>query len=99
MCGAARLCAKTAAHALATSRRAQAMSPRQAPATPGWVLRSELVARRPADFVVSPQGFLPLVSDPAVRQWALEVHALWNHLHRVVRRPSSLGRARPSTST
>ncbi len=89
MCGAARLCTGTAAHALATGCRAQALSPRRAPDTPGWVLCSELVARRAADFVASPRGFLPLVGDPAVRQWALEVHALWNDLHRVVRRPST----------
>ena len=47
---------------------------------------SELTATPAADFVAQPPGFLPKVTDAAIRQWALDVHALWNELHREVSR-------------
>ncbi len=46
---------------------------------------SELTAATAADFRPSPAGFLPLVEEPSIRQWALDVHMLWNELYRVVR--------------
>ncbi|KAI6706992.1 hypothetical protein NL676_009954 [Syzygium grande] len=45
---------------------------------------SDLVYAQPADFVPEPEGFLPRVRSPAVRAWALEVHALWRNLSRRV---------------
>ncbi|KAI6706997.1 hypothetical protein NL676_009959 [Syzygium grande] len=45
---------------------------------------ADLVYAQPADFVPGPEGFLPQVKDPAVRAWALEVHALWRNLSRRV---------------
>ncbi|XP_056174090.1 probable trehalase [Syzygium oleosum] len=45
---------------------------------------SDLVYAQPADFVPEPEGFLPRVRNPAVRAWALEVHALWTNLSRRV---------------
>ncbi|KAI6706996.1 hypothetical protein NL676_009958 [Syzygium grande] len=45
---------------------------------------SDLVYAQPADFVPEPEGFLPRVRNPAVRAWALEVHALWPNLSRRV---------------
>ncbi|KAF8028046.1 hypothetical protein BT93_E0839 [Corymbia citriodora subsp. variegata] len=43
-----------------------------------------MVPARPADFVPEPEAFLPRVKNPAVRAWALEVHALWRNLSRRV---------------
>ncbi|KAF8028045.1 hypothetical protein BT93_E0838 [Corymbia citriodora subsp. variegata] len=45
---------------------------------------ADMVPARPADFVPEPEGFLPRVKNPAVRAWALEVHALWRDLSRRV---------------
>ncbi|CAA7391901.1 unnamed protein product [Spirodela intermedia] len=45
---------------------------------------ADLVYAEPADFVPEPKGFLPKVKNPAVRAWALEVHALWKNLSRRV---------------
>ncbi|XP_010055990.2 probable trehalase [Eucalyptus grandis] len=45
---------------------------------------SDLVPARPPDFVPEPAGFLPRVKSPAVRAWALKVHALWSNLSRHV---------------
>ncbi|CAA6656334.1 unnamed protein product [Spirodela intermedia] len=47
---------------------------------------ADLVYAEPADFVPEPKGFLPKVKNPAVRAWALEVHALWKNLSRRCRR-------------
>ncbi|XP_030540312.1 probable trehalase isoform X2 [Rhodamnia argentea] len=44
----------------------------------------DLVSVQPADFVPEPEGFLPRVKNPAVRAWALQVHALWRNLSRRV---------------
>ncbi|KAK9076642.1 hypothetical protein SSX86_004976 [Deinandra increscens subsp. villosa] len=38
----------------------------------------------PVDFVAEPDGFLPKVGHPGVRNWALEVHSLWKNLTRKV---------------
>ncbi|KAK9807093.1 hypothetical protein WJX73_003834 [Symbiochloris irregularis] len=48
------------------------------------VAGSDFTRYEPADY--SPDGppeFLPLVTDPAIRQWALEVNALWPYLSRI----------------
>ncbi|CAL1373652.1 unnamed protein product [Linum trigynum] len=45
---------------------------------------SDLVAHEPVDFVAEPDGFLPMVLNPKVRAWALEVHSLWKNLSRKV---------------
>jgi alpha,alpha-trehalase len=45
---------------------------------------SDLEEYVPSDFQQSPPGFLPNVTDPAVRQWALDVHGLWLNLSRRV---------------
>ncbi len=46
---------------------------------------SELTAATAGDFRPQPDNFLPLVRQPEIRQWALDVHTLWNQLYRVVR--------------
>ena len=38
----------------------------------------------PDDFSSEPEGFLPNVTDPAIRQWALAVNDLWQDLCREV---------------
>ncbi|KAH9625820.1 hypothetical protein KSS87_020474 [Heliosperma pusillum] len=45
---------------------------------------SDLVYVEPVDFVKEPHGFLPKVKNSEVREWALEVHALWKNLSRKV---------------
>ena len=40
----------------------------------------------PSDFSSEPKGFLPNVTDPGVRSWALAVNKLWQDLVREVRR-------------
>ncbi|XP_057967996.1 probable trehalase isoform X1 [Malania oleifera] len=44
----------------------------------------DLVYFLPANFVPTPEGFLPAVKHPNVRAWALEVHSLWKNLSRRV---------------
>ncbi|KAK4794982.1 hypothetical protein SAY86_012976 [Trapa natans] len=44
----------------------------------------DLVVVEPPDYVPEPEGFLPKVKHPAVRAWALQVHALWRNLSRAV---------------
>ncbi|XP_058179607.1 probable trehalase [Rhododendron vialii] len=44
----------------------------------------DLVYAEPPDFVPEPEGFLPAVENPVVREWALEVHKLWKNLSRRV---------------
>ena len=41
---------------------------------------SDLETCVPEDWVPDPAGFLPAISEPDVRAWALQVHALWTHL-------------------
>lgn len=45
---------------------------------------SDLQPANPPDFVAEPPNFLPNVTDPAIRRWALDVHSLWNLLTRQV---------------
>lgn len=45
---------------------------------------SDLVAADPPDFHAEPRGFLPKVESGEARAWALEVHALWKDLTRLV---------------
>ncbi|KAI8546163.1 hypothetical protein RHMOL_Rhmol07G0096200 [Rhododendron molle] len=40
----------------------------------------DLVYAEPVDFSPEPEGFLPAVENPEVREWALEVHLLWKSL-------------------
>lgn len=40
----------------------------------------DLVFFEPEDFVPEPEGFLPKVENPKVREWALKVHSLWKSL-------------------
>ena len=49
------------------------------------LLHSDLDTYSPPDFQPEPEGFLPLVTDTAIRKWALQVHALWPYLSRIVR--------------
>mmetsp|Transcript_3283 Transcript_3283/g.9510 ORF Transcript_3283/g.9510 Transcript_3283/m.9510 type:complete len:550 (-) Transcript_3283:20-1669(-) len=44
---------------------------------------SELKASQAKDFVATPNNFLPEVNNASIRQWALDVHGLWNQLYRV----------------
>ncbi|KAE9466241.1 hypothetical protein C3L33_01858, partial [Rhododendron williamsianum] len=44
----------------------------------------DLVYAELPDFVPEPEGFLPAVENPVVREWALEVHKLWKNLSRRV---------------
>lgn len=44
---------------------------------------SDFDAYSPPEFVPEPEGFLPLVTDPGIRSWALQVHALWPYLSRI----------------
>lgn len=44
----------------------------------------DLVYAEPVDFVPEPDGFLPGVKNPEMRNWALEVHSLWKNLSRKV---------------
>lgn len=44
---------------------------------------SDVSAEQAPDFKPQPVNFLPNVTEPAIRQWALDVHALWNQLYRV----------------
>ncbi|KAE9451083.1 hypothetical protein C3L33_16996, partial [Rhododendron williamsianum] len=44
----------------------------------------DLVYAEPVDFSPEPEGFLPAVENPEVREWALEVHFLWKSLCRRV---------------
>lgn len=46
---------------------------------------SELTPAQADDFNATLPNFLPLVQSAPVRQWALDVHQLWNDLYRVVR--------------
>ena len=50
--------------------------------TPIVLLCSDLLACQPVDWQPQPPSFLPKVSEPHVRQWALDVHALWQTLCR-----------------
>ncbi len=43
---------------------------------------SDLIACEPADWQPEPAHFLSKVSEPLIRQWALDVHALWKTLCR-----------------
>nr|CAD1835463.1 unnamed protein product [Ananas comosus var. bracteatus] len=45
---------------------------------------SDLAYVEPVDFVPEPEGFLPNVENPRVRDWALKVHSLWKDLSRRV---------------
>ncbi|KAJ0962110.1 hypothetical protein J5N97_029938 [Dioscorea zingiberensis] len=45
---------------------------------------SDLIPALPVDFVSEPEGFLPMVENPIVKAWALEVHSLWKNLSRRV---------------
>lgn len=45
---------------------------------------SDLQPANPPDFVAEPPNFLPNVTDPGIRRWALDVHSLWNFLTRQV---------------
>lgn len=56
----------------------------------------DLVVADPPDYVPEPEGFLPKVKHPGVRAWALEVHALWKNLSRVV---SAQARDQPDLHT
>ncbi|KAH7852366.1 hypothetical protein Vadar_023980 [Vaccinium darrowii] len=44
----------------------------------------DLVYTEPVDFSLEPEGFLLAVENPAMREWALEVHFLWKNLCRRV---------------
>lgn len=44
----------------------------------------DLVNVKPVDFVPEPKDFLPKVTNPEMRSWALEVHSLWSNLSRKV---------------
>ncbi|KAL8150297.1 hypothetical protein V2J09_020105 [Rumex salicifolius] len=44
----------------------------------------DLVYVEPVDFVAEPDGFLALVENVEVREWALQVHSLWKMLSRQV---------------
>ena len=48
---------------------------------------SDFESAVPDDFSPEPEGFLPNVTDPAIRQWALQVNDLWQDLCREVRSP------------
>ena len=50
----------------------------------------------PEDFVQEPEGFLPKVEHPEVREWALKVHSLWKSLSRKM---SSRVKAQPQLHT
>lgn len=54
------------------------------------VFCSDFNAAQAPEFRAEPPAFLQHVTDPAVRQWALDVHALWNILYRV--QSDSVGR-------
>ena len=45
---------------------------------------SDFEAAVPDDFSSQPDNFLPNVTDPAIRQWALAVNDLWQDLCREV---------------
>nr|CAD1835474.1 unnamed protein product [Ananas comosus var. bracteatus] len=45
---------------------------------------SDLVHVEPVDFTPEPEGFLPNVENPRVRDWALKVHSRWKDLSRRV---------------
>ncbi|CAH9124742.1 unnamed protein product [Cuscuta epithymum] len=44
----------------------------------------DLVIAHPVDFVDKPEGFLPKVHNPEVRNWAMEIHKIWRNLSRKV---------------
>ncbi|OWM72189.1 hypothetical protein CDL15_Pgr018073 [Punica granatum] len=50
----------------------------------------------PPDYTPEPEGFLPAVKSREVREWALEVHALWKSLSRKI---SDGVRTRPDSHT
>lgn len=45
---------------------------------------SNVIADAPKDFNRIPQNFLPLVHNPQVRKWALQIHELWLELSRKI---------------
>ena len=45
---------------------------------------SDFESAVPDDFSSDPENFLPNVTDPAIRQWALQVNGLWQDLCREV---------------
>ena len=45
---------------------------------------SDFESAVPDDFSAEPEDFLPNVTDPAIRQWALQVNGLWQDLCREV---------------
>ena len=45
---------------------------------------SDFEAAVPDDFSLEPDNFLPNVTEPAIRQWALAVNGLWQDLCREV---------------
>lgn len=61
---------------------------------------SDFESAVPEDFSSAPEDFLPNVTDPAIRQWALQVNDLWQDLCREVR-PASvlLGLSAPLASS
>ena len=52
---------------------------------------SDFESAVPDDFSAEPEDFLPNVTDPAIRQWALQVNDLWQDLCREVRLPPLSG--------
>lgn len=52
------------------------------------MLRSDLEPFMPPEFQEEPPGFLPLVTEQPVRDWALALHAMWPRLCRQVKGPS-----------
>ena len=52
---------------------------------------SDFESAVPDDFSSEPEDFLPNVTDPAIRQWALQVNDLWQDLCREVRLPPLSG--------
>lgn len=61
---------------------------------------SDFESAVPEDFSSAPEDFLPNVTDPPIRQWALQVNDLWQDLCREVR-PASvlLGLSAPLASS
>lgn len=45
---------------------------------------SDFESAVPEDFYAEPDNFLPNVTDPAIRKWALQVNGLWQDLCREV---------------